>query len=149
MTAPSFHRATTRDHRRTRRLLRDAAMLLTLAVSLLAPSSTATAACTFGGTLDARAGLSPNQRSIVLLEDRDPANFPIAAAADGLIAHAGLSPTQRSIVLLEAEDPGNYPATIATTSGFEAHAGLSPSQRAIVLLEGRDPANVPATAAVC
>lgn len=147
MTARPFHQATAPDLRCMRRLIRDAALVLVLSASFLAPSVTAADACRLGGGMEARAGLSPTQRSIVLLEGRDPANVPAADVADGLVAHAGLLPAQRSIVLLEGQDPANYPA-VATTGVLEARAGLSPVQRSIVLLEGQDPGNFP-TPAVC
>ena len=146
MSPASCHQAVFRGHRSLHRLTLIGSLIVTLAAGLILPSPTLAAACGASSGLEAHAGLTSTQRSIVLLEGRDPANFPVTAGR--LTLHAGMSPEDRSIVLIEGRDPGNFPATVATTGGLEARAGLSPSQRSIVLLEGTDPGNFPA-AAVC
>jgi hypothetical protein len=125
-------------------------LLVIATVGLAIPSVTLADDCSTTRGLAVHAGLSPSQRSIVLTEGQDPANFPLTSAtAQGLTAHAGLSPSQLSIVLLEGQDPGNIPAEFASVSGLDLLAGMSPSQHSIMLVEGRDPANFPTRASGC
>ncbi len=109
MTARSYQQLFARDHCSIRRLMLGGAMLVTVAVGLVTPSASQADGCGTTERLAAHAGLSQNVRQIVLIEGRDPANFPVDdATGERLIAHAGLSPTGRSIVLREGRDPAHF-----------------------------------------
>lgn len=145
MSSGSRHEVVARGHRSIRRLLRGGMILLAVGVGVVAPGAAVADDC--GAGLTAHADMTPSQRSIVLAEGQDPANFP--AAPDGLRVHGGMTATQRSIALLEGKDPANVAAASAAAPALEVHAGLSPSERSIILAEGEDPANFPAVVPGC
>ncbi|HEV2126244.1 MAG TPA: hypothetical protein VGW38_26105 [Chloroflexota bacterium] len=123
MTARSYHQLFARGHRSIRRLILSAAMLATVAVGLVTPSASVAHGCATEERLAARAGLSPGQRSVVLVEGKDPAHFPVCDTTE----FVPISQSQRSIQLIEGKDPANFPtATTEPTDTTVAACADSP-----------------------
>lgn len=82
------------------RMVIGSAMLISVTAGLVLPPTARADGC---GALAVHAGMSPNARTIAVLEGQDPANCP----SDATVGFIPMTPNQRSIQLVESKEaPG-------------------------------------------